>query len=126
MAWTTSDTVMKFREQYRVVDVVVEMLDGWRRHQSSKDAWLLAFFTFLSIFPLLLAAVTILGFVLDGDPDLRERIVNGAMGEIPVLGDELVNSPDAISGGFWSVVLGVGGASVVVRKGVCRLADRSR
>ncbi len=109
MAWQTSDTVMKFRVRYRVVDVVVETLDGWRRHQSSKDAWLLAFFTFLSIFPLLLAAVTILGIVLQDNDDLRQRILNGAMAEIPVLGDDL-QSPDAISGGLWSVVLGLGGA----------------
>ncbi len=110
MAWTTSDTVMKFRERYRPVDVVVETLDGWRRHQSSKDAWLLAFFTLLSIFPLLLAGVTILGIVLEGNEDLRQRIIDGTMSEIPVLGDDLLNSPDAISGGFWSVALGLAGA----------------
>jgi len=109
MAWTTNDTVMKFREQYRFVDVIVETLDGWRRHQSSKDAWLLAFFIFLSIFPLLLSAVTILGIVLEGNDDLREKIVEGAMSEIPVLGKDL-ESPDAISGGIWSVVLGLAGA----------------
>ncbi len=109
MAWTMSDTVMTYRERYRVVDVVVETLDGWTRHQSSKDAWLLAFFTFLSIFPLLLAGVTILGIVLEGDEELRQRIVSGAMSEIPVLGQDL-DSPEAISGGLWSVVLGLGGA----------------
>lgn len=109
MAWTTNDTVMKFRERYRFVDVIVETLDGWRRHQSSKDAWLLAFFTFLSIFPLLLAAVTILGIVLDDNESLRQQIVDGAMSEIPVLGEDL-SSPDAISGGIWSVVLGLAGA----------------
>lgn len=109
MAWTTNDTVMKFRERYHVVDVVVETLDGWRRHQSSKDAWLLAFFTFLSIFPLLLAGVTILAIVLEDNEDLRQRIVNGAMSEIPVLGKDL-QSPEAISGGVWSIVLGLGGA----------------
>lgn len=109
MAWTTGDTVMKFREKSHVVDVVVEMLDGWRRHQSSKDAWLLAFFSFLSIFPLALAAVTILGIVLEDNQDLRERIVSGAMSEFPVLGEDL-DTPEAISGGIWSVVLGLAGA----------------
>jgi len=111
MAWTTNDTVMKYRERFRLLDVIVETLDGWRRHQSSKDAWLLAFFTFLSIFPLLLVAVTILGIVLEGNADLRERIVDGAMSEIPVLGNDLLkDSPDAISGGFWSIALGLAGA----------------
>lgn len=109
MAWTTSDRVMEYREKYRAVDVFAEMMDGWRRHQSSQNAWLLAFFTFLSIFPLLLAAVTILGIVLEGNDDLRQRIVEGAMSEIPVLGGEL-SSPDAISGGIWALLIGLGGA----------------
>ena len=109
MAWTTNDTVMRFRSRYHLVDLVVEMLDGWRRHQSSKDAWLLAFFTFLSIFPLLLAAVTVLGLVLRGDPELQTRIVDSAVAEIPVLG-QVLETPDRISGGVWALIIGLAGA----------------
>lgn len=109
MAWTTNDTVMEYRERYRAFDVFAETMDGWRRHQSSKNAWLLAFFTFLSIFPLLLAAVTILGIVLEGNEDLRQRILSGAMSEIPVLGEDL-SKRDAISGGIWALLIGLGGA----------------
>ncbi|WP_420452621.1 YihY/virulence factor BrkB family protein [Ilumatobacter sp.] len=109
MAWTTNATVMRFRSRYRIVDLVVEMLDGWRRHQSSKDAWLLAFFTFLSIFPLLLVAVTVLGIVLRGNPDLQERIVDSAMAQIPVVGG-ILETPDRISGGTWALIFGLAGA----------------
>ena len=83
MAWTTSDRVMALRRRSAVVDVVVDMLDGWRRHQSGRNASLLSFFFFLSIFPLLLVATTILGFVLQDNEDLQQRIVGGALDEHP-------------------------------------------
>ncbi len=109
MAWTTSDTVMTYRDRYRAFDVFAEMMDGWRRHLSGRNASLLAFFTFLSIAPLTLAAVTILGYVLENDPGLRERIVNGAAGEIPAIGDDL-KTAGAIKGSLLGLAVGLGGA----------------
>ena len=55
MPWTTSDRVMGLRARHVTIDVFVDMLDGWRRHISGRNASVLAFFGFLSIFPLLLA-----------------------------------------------------------------------
>lgn len=110
MAWTTSDRVMTFRERWRWFDVFAEMMDGWRRHLSGRNASILAFFTFLSIFPLILAAITILGFVLEGDADLRDRIVDGAIAEIPVLGTTIEEQPEAISGNWFALLIGLGGA----------------
>jgi uracil-DNA glycosylase len=83
MPWTTSDRVMKWRDHHVAIDVTVDTLDGWRRHISGRNAWVLAFFGFLSIFPLLLAATTILGFVLEGNEDLRERIIDSALATSP-------------------------------------------
>lgn len=110
MAWTTSDRVMKVRERSHAFDVFAEMMDGWRRHQSGRNASVLAFFTFLSIFPLMLAAVTILGFVLDGNEELQQQIVDSAAAEIPVLGTQLQEDPTAIKGNVWALVIGLGGA----------------
>ena len=93
MAWTTSDKVMELREKSRPFDVFAEMMDGWRRHLSGRNASLVAFFGFLSIFPLMLAAVSILGFVLSGNEKLQQDIIDGAASEIPVLGETLANNP---------------------------------
>ena len=73
MAWTTSDKVMELREKSQPFDLFAEMMDGWRRHLSGRNASLVAFFGFLSIFPLLLAAVSILGFVLSGNENSNSR-----------------------------------------------------
>ncbi|NND74614.1 MAG: YihY/virulence factor BrkB family protein [Ilumatobacter sp.] len=110
MAWTTGSRVMKLRARYRSVDIIVETLDGWRRHMSGRNASLLAFFTFLSIFPLMLAATTILGLVLQDDPELQRRIVNGAVSEIPVLGSQLREDAGSLNGSVWVLVGGLLGA----------------
>ena len=101
---------MKYRAKNHTVDIVVEMLDGWRRHLSGRNASLLAFFTFLSIFPLMLAATTILGIVLQDNDDLRQRIIDSAADNIPVLGDDIKSDPDSLNGSIWVVVAGLLGA----------------
>jgi membrane protein len=110
MAWQTSNMVMKIRKKSGVIDTIVEMLDGWRLHLSGRNASVLAFCTFLSIFPLMLAATTILGFILEDNPELRNRIIESAADEIPVIGADIKASPDALSGSVWVVVAGLLGA----------------
>lgn len=109
MAWTTSDKVMEYRERSRAFDVFAEMMDGWRRHLSGRNASLLAFFTFLSIVPLMLAAVTIMAYALEGNEDLKQRIVDSAASEIPVIGESFQNI-DAIKGSILGLLIGLGGA----------------
>jgi YihY family inner membrane protein len=57
--------------------------------QAGRHAALLAYYGFFSLFPLLLAAVTVIGFVLQGGSDLREQIVDSAVAQFPVIGDEI-------------------------------------
>ena len=110
MPWTTSDRVMQLRARHVAIDVFVDTLDGWRRHISGRNASVLAFFGFLSIFPLMLAATTILGFVLEGNKDLQDRIIDGALADIPVLGEQLQNDPASLTGNWWALIIGLGGA----------------
>ncbi len=110
MAWTTSDRMMGLRAKHPAIEVGVDTLDGWRRHISGRNASVLAFFGFLSIFPLLLAATTILGLALDGNEDLQQRIIDGALADIPVLGEQLQNDPTSLDGSVWVLVLGLGAA----------------
>ncbi len=107
MPWTTSDKVVSLRSRHAAIDVGVETLDGWRRHISGRNASVLAFFGFLSIFPLLLVATTVLGFVLEDNPDLQERIIDGALDDIPVLGQTLSENPASLNGNIWALLIGL-------------------
>lgn len=61
-------------------------------------AALIAFYAFISLFPLFLLLSAILGFALDSDPDLREAILDSAASQIPVIGGEIENQQLSGSG----------------------------
>jgi uncharacterized BrkB/YihY/UPF0761 family membrane protein len=49
----------------------------------------MAYYAFLSIFPILLVFITVLGFVLGNRPGLYHRLLSSALVEFPVIGDQL-------------------------------------
>jgi YihY family inner membrane protein len=72
-------------------------------------AAILAFYAFMSLFPLLLLASSILGFALHGDPSLQHSVLQSALGDFPVIGDQLRQS-NRFGGGTVGIVVGVVGA----------------
>ena len=67
---------------------------------------IISFYALLAIFPLLLLASTIFGFILQGNPDLQERVLDSALSTFPIIGDEL-GRPGAFQGSKLSTVIGV-------------------
>ena len=64
----------------------------WRKFSDDNAgnlAALVAYYAFLSTFPLLLVLVTILGMVLSGSPRLQQDVLNSALTEFPVIGTQL-------------------------------------
>jgi YihY family inner membrane protein len=73
-------------------------------------AALISYYTFFSLFPLLLALVTLLGFVLRGDTELQGRIVDSALVQFPVIGDQIRSNIGSLSGNWLALLIGLGGA----------------
>lgn len=73
-------------------------------------AALIAYYAFVSLFPLLLLGTTILGFVLRGHVDLQHDILKSAVGQIPVVGSDLTKDPHRIGGGVRGLIIGIVGA----------------
>lgn len=68
-------------------------------------AALMAWYGFFSLLPLLLVLVTVLGYLLRGNPDLSERIVRSAVGKFPVIGSDL--QVNALHGSAAALVIGL-------------------
>lgn len=87
------------------VAVVKKMGDD----DAGRMAALMAYYGFFSLFPLLLVLVSVLGFVLDGNPDLRARIVDSALGQFPVIGPSLASGArlQGLRGSLPSIVIGL-------------------
>jgi uncharacterized BrkB/YihY/UPF0761 family membrane protein len=72
-------------------------------------AALLTYYGFVSLFPLLLLASTILGIVLSGDPRLQQEVLTSALHQFPVIGGDLAR-PKRLGGGPVGLVVGIAGS----------------
>jgi membrane protein len=105
----------------------LERLDGWqRRHpavafplavarkflddRASSLAALIAYYAFFSLFPLLLVLVSVLGFVLEDDPSLQQDVLDSALARIPVVGAQLRDDIQPLTGSTTALVVGLAGA----------------
>src|SRR5436305_13711289 len=72
--------------------------------QAGNLAALIAYYAIFSIFPLMLALTTVMGFVLHGHPDLQQSITHSALRNLP-----LVNLPAKTNtgGSVAALVLGL-------------------
>jgi YihY family inner membrane protein len=68
-------------------------------------AALITYYGFLSMFPLLLLLASILGFVLQGNPDLQERVLDSTLSQFPVIGEQLCD-PQGLRGSVGALVAG--------------------
>jgi membrane protein len=68
---------------------------------------LITYYGFLSLFPLLLLMVTILGYALQGDPHLQARVVSSTVAELPVIGGQLRDNVHALKGSGVALAIGI-------------------
>jgi membrane protein len=88
----------------------VAVLKKFRDDRASRLAALVAYYGFFSLFPLLLALVSILGFVLEGDPSLQDDVLDTALARIPVIGAQLRDELHPLEGSGVALALGLAGA----------------
>lgn len=72
-------------------------------------AALITYYAFVSLFPLLLLLSTILGFVLAGNPGLQQEVLESALRQFPLIGQDL-SQPRRLGGGPVGLVVGILGS----------------
>jgi membrane protein len=77
------------QQQSPRVGFIAAVVKKFGDDQAGQLAALIAYYGFVSLFPLLLVLVTVLGFVLQGDPGEQKKILDGALGQFPILSEEL-------------------------------------
>jgi len=100
----------RYQREHLAVGYPLAVYTRFKEHNGARLAANGSYYAFFSIFPLMVAFVSILGIVLKDDPELREDLVDGAMGSIPVLGTQIEDSSQPITGNIPIVVIGVAGA----------------
>jgi YihY family inner membrane protein len=85
----------------------VAVLRKFGDDRASRLAALIAYYAFFSIFPLLLAFVSILGFVLEGNPSLKQDIVDSLFAQMPVIGSRIREDVGAVTGNGLALAIGI-------------------
>lgn len=65
---------------------------------------LITYYGFLALFPMLMLLISALGFVLEGQPELRRQILATAIGQFPVIGTQI--SREGFGGSTTALVVG--------------------
>jgi membrane protein len=73
-------------------------------------AALIAYYAFFSVFPLLLVFVSVLGFLLEDDPELQADVVDSALARIPIVGAQLDDAVEPLTGSGVALAVGLAGA----------------
>jgi membrane protein len=100
--------VDRFQQRRRGLAFVAAVIKKFSDDQAGQLAALISYYAFVSIFPLLLVMVTVLGFVLQGNPAEQQRILNGTLGQFPILSDQL--KLHSLKGSSFALVIGIVGA----------------
>jgi YihY family inner membrane protein len=73
-------------------------------------AALITYYGFLSLFPLLLLAVTILGFVISNHPHLQSEVIGSALAQFPIVGKQIQTDIHGYTGSGAGLAVGLIGA----------------
>ena len=102
---TAVSRVDAFQRRHPVVGFPLAVAYKFFDDQGVYLAALVTYYGFLSLFPLLLLLASVLGFVLDDDPDLQDRILDSTLSQFPVIGEQL-RDPQGLQGNGAAAVIG--------------------
>ncbi len=103
----TVDWIDEFQRRIGPIAFGFAVIKKFGDDRGGQFAALLSYYTFFSLFPLLLVLVTILGIVLEGNTSLQERLVNSAVSRFPVIGDQIAGAVTARTGGAATIAIGL-------------------
>jgi membrane protein len=98
-----------YQRRHEWLAFVVAVIRKFRLDQAGYLATLVAYYAFFSLFPLLLVLVSVLGFILGDESQLRREIITTLLTQIPVIGNQVNQSISQIRGSGLALGLGVAG-----------------
>lgn len=104
-----SERLDRFQRRHRSAAFPIAVVYKYADDIGGYLAALIAYYAFVSLFPLLLLFSTILSFVLAGHSDLQQQVLSSALREFPVVGSQL-SDPRRIGGGTVGLVIGIIGS----------------
>ena len=98
----------RFQRRHRSLAVPVAVVKKFGDDQAGNLSALIAYYGFFSLFPLIMVMVSVLGFVLDGNPDAQAAVVDSALKQIPIVGEQI--RAGSLQGSGVALAIGIVGA----------------
>jgi YihY family inner membrane protein len=98
-----------FQQRHRVTGFAFGVVKKFGDDRAGSLAALIAYYAFLAIFPLLLLLVTILGFVAQNNADFQHRLVDSALSEFPIIGNQIARNVKSLRASGLGLVISLVG-----------------
>lgn len=98
-------TIDGFQRRHPIIGFPLGVIYKFFDDQGNYLAAMMTYYAFVAIFPLMLLGTSILGFVLGAKPEWQEDILNSALGQFPIIGDQL-GRPEGLRGSAAGVAFG--------------------
>jgi membrane protein len=97
----------RFQQKRKALAIPVAVIKKFGDDQAGSLAALVAYYAFFSLFPLLLVFVTILAYVLQGDPSAQQSISGSVLAQFPIIGTDLGKNIHTLHGHVIALVIGL-------------------
>lgn len=101
------DTIDRWQRRRRWRAFPFAVIKKFGDDHAGQLAALVSYYAFFSIFPLLLVFTTVLGRVLQSNPDLQADLLDSAVGQFPVIGDQLRDNGEGLPGSGVALLIGL-------------------
>jgi membrane protein len=101
----TVSRVDAFQRRHPVVGFPLAVVYKFFDDQGPYLAAILTYYSFVAIFPMLLIASSVLGFILQGDEGMQQELLDSALSQFPIVGTQL-GRPEGLEGSTSAVVIG--------------------
>jgi membrane protein len=98
-------SVDKTQRRYSVLGLPIGILYKYFDDQGNYLAAIATYYAIIAIFPLLLLASSVLGFVIQHNHQLATKVINSAIAQFPIVGEQL-GRPGGLKGSVAAVIIG--------------------
>ncbi len=99
-----------FQQRHRGLSFLAAVVKKFGDDGAGRLAALIAYYGFFALFPLLLVFVTVLGFVLEGNPSAQESVLDSTLKQFPIIGQQLQHNVHSLTGSPIGLAIGVVGS----------------
>lgn len=97
------------QRRWRPTAFAVGVVKKFNDDDAGHLAAVITYYAFVSIFPMLLIFLTVVGFVFGDDPGLRRALLDSALADFPVVGTEIRRNVGELDGSGVALIVGLAG-----------------